>query len=113
MFIETYQVEEDDGSKVIHYNGFTWARQLYEGLVHGETVEKPYAATEGTFCYVEIGDENYRRACEEFERVKQYQYDMDEDELLYYEDDWKFDGGYLHMDDVTQETPCGAYWFEY
>ena len=112
MLIETYQVEEDDGRKVIHYNGFTWARQLYEELFHDTVVEKPYAATEGAFCYVEVGEDNFERACDEFERVKQYQYDMDEDELLSYESDWKLNGNHLHMDDVTQDTPCGMYWFD-
>lgn len=102
MFIETYQVETNDGRKVIHYNGFTWAR---------DDDELPFALTEGTFCYVEIGDSNYERACEEFERVTQYQHDMTLCELLDYEADCK-NGKHLHMDEVTQDTPCGYYWFE-
>ena len=99
MFIETYQVEQQDGRKVIHYNGYTC------GL--------PCRAIEGSFCYVEIGDDNYRRACDEFEKVDQYVtvFDTDDEELLVYEDDWK-KHGHLHMDDVTQDTPCGMYWFE-
>ena len=102
MFIETYQVEGEDGRKVIHYSGFTWARS---------DDDFPYAATEGTSCCVEVGEDNYERACEAFEKVQQYQYDMDEGELLDYEFWWKSNGVHLHMDDVTQETPCGMYWF--
>lgn len=112
MFIETYQVEEHDGRKVIHYNGFTWARQLWEGIVNGNEVEKEYAVTEGAYCFVEIGDGNYERACEALELVKQYVYDMDEGETLDYEFHWKSNGEHLLMDDVTQDTPCGMYWFE-
>ena len=104
MFIETYQVEERDGRKVIHYNGFSWARQ---------DDDFPYAMTEGSFCYVEIGEENYRRACEAFELVQQCQEDFaNADELLDAESCWKRMGNHLHMDDVTQDTPCGMYWFE-
>lgn len=106
MFIETYQVEEHDGRKFIHYNGYTWARQV------DDDDDKWYAATEGTFCCVEIGEDNYKRACEELELVNQYQYDMTEAELLDYEFSWKVYGEHLHMDDVTQNTPCGMYWFE-
>ena len=103
MFIETYQVEEEDGRKVIHYNGFTWARQ---------DDNLPYAATKGTFCYVEVGKDNYNRACEAFEKVQQYQQDFaSAGELLDYESDWKTQGVHLHMDYVTHETPCGMYWF--
>lgn len=111
MFIETYQVEMQDGRKVIHYNGFTWARGLYEGIVNGRRCDKSFAATEGTFCYVEVGDDNYERACAEFEDVKQYVYELDEGELLAYEGEWK-PHPRLHMDDVTPDTPCGMYWFE-
>lgn len=112
MFVEMYQVEELLGRKIIHYNGYTWARGLYEGLVHGNRCNKSFAATEGTFCYIEVGDDNYIRACEEFERVQQYINELDEEELLEYEDEWKSRGSYLHMDAVTHETPCGFYWFE-
>jgi len=103
MFIETYQVEEHGGRKVIYYNGYTHAR--FDD-------ERPYGITEGAFCYVEVGDDNYERACERFEEVSQYQRDVaTADELLDYEADWKMHE-HLHMDDVTQDTPCGMYWFE-
>lgn len=105
MFIETYHVEEYGGQKYIHYNGYTWMRQ------DDDSEGKCYAATEGTGCYIPVGEDNYRRACEAFELVKQYQYDMTEGELLDYECGWKANE-YLHMNDVAQDTPCGSYWFE-
>lgn len=104
MFIEMYQVEMQGLRKVIHYHGFTHAR-MDDG--------KPFGATEGTFCYVEIGDGNYRRACEEFELVQQYEREFGTaEELAEYEDGVNGPRNYLHMDDVTQDTPCGIYWFE-
>ena len=104
MYIETYTVEDHDGDKVIHYNGFTWAR-FDDDL--------PYSFTVGAFCYVEIGEDNYRRACEAFESVQQYQDDFaTADALLDVEDYWKRVGNHLHMDEVTHDTPCGMYWFK-
>ena len=97
MFIETYQVEEFDGRKIIHYNGYTC------GL--------PCRAIEGSFCYIGIGESNYERACEEFENVQQYVTEMDDEELLDYEFSWKIHER-LHMNDVTMDTPCGLYWFD-
>ena len=97
MFIETYQVEEFDGRKIIHYNGYTC------GL--------PCRAIEGSFCYIGIGESNYERACEEFENVQPYVTEMDDEELLDYEFSWKIHER-LHMNDVTMDTPCGLYWFD-
>lgn len=104
MPIETYQVERVDDRKVIHYNGYSWPRESGEKL--------PYAFTEGTFCFVEIGAENFGRACERFAEVHQYQADLDVEQLIEIESFWKTRGRRLHMDAVTQETPCGMYWFE-
>ena len=102
-FIDTYQVEYMDGRKIIHYNSFTWER---------DDDRLPYAVTKGCWCYVEIGEDNYKRALEKFDLVKQYQYDMTLEELLEYEAKWKCEE-HLHMDEVTQDTPCGLYWHEW
>lgn len=103
MFIEMYQVEEVKGVKFIHYNGFTHFR--YDD-------DRPYGATEGAFCYVPIGENNYERACMAFELCAQYETEFESaEELIEFEDSWK-NGVHLHMDEATQETPCGLYWFE-
>lgn len=106
MFIEIYRVEKTNlfDGKAIHYNGFTSATW---------DDEFPFAATEATGCFVEIGDDNYERACDEFELCQQYgRYFRTAEELIEYEDSAKHGFNYLHMDHVTQDTPCGTYWFE-
>ena len=110
MFVECYRVVEHNGEKVIDYEGYTWARQLWEDepdAVNGLW----YAFTFCKECIVPIGERNYERSCAAFELAQQYQEDMTEGELLDFECDVKR-GTYLHMDDVTQDTPCGPYWFE-
>lgn len=110
MFVECYSVIERDGKKAIDYEGFTWARQLMEGDPD-DAAGLWYAFTSCRECIVPIGERNYERACEAFEVARQYQEDMTEAELLDFECDVK-SGVHLHMDEVTQDTPCGMYWFE-
>lgn len=110
MFVEIYRVVAQDGGKAIDYKGYTWARQIAEGG-HDDLAGLWYAFTSCRECVVPIGERNYERACDMFDTTRQYQQDMTEAELLDFECDVKR-GGHLHMDEVTQDTPCGAYWFE-
>lgn len=110
MYVECYSVVERDGEKVIDYEGYTWARQLMEGEPDDEA-GLWYAFSSCKECIVPIGENNYERSWAAFELAQQYQEDMTEAELLDFECDVKR-GTHLHMDDVTQDTPCGSYWFE-
>lgn len=111
MFIEFYCVVDNGGEKAIDYEGYTWARMLAEDepdAIAGLWYAVTFSYKE---CIVPIGERNYERACEEFDLARQFQEDMTEAKLLDFECDVK-SGTHLHMDEVTQDTPCGRYWFE-
>ena len=117
--IEMYQVEMLDGRKVIHYNGFLW-RGDEEVREDGEVLT--WRIEEGTWCglggrgseiaYVDsIEGSKFDFVMEQFEMVQQYGGTISDEEHDEYARSWCEDAEYLPMDDVTVDTPCGAYWF--
>lgn len=121
MCIEIYAVEEHDGRKVIHYDGFLWAGEKepnHDGIMC--TWRREYGKWCGlggdlhdTIAYVDsIEGSKAEFILYLFETVQQYGGLITDDE---YDDEiaWLKEGGTeLHMDDVTPETPCGLYWYE-
>lgn len=116
MSLETYQVEEHDGRKVIHYNGYFWCDA--EPDVDGYT----WRLEEGTWCglggrgseiaYVDAIEGSIMEfVMEQFEMVQQYGGGISDEEAEEGIAWWKENGMELHMDDVTPDTPCGLYWF--
>lgn len=117
--IEMYQVEEYEGRKVIHYNGYFWkdAEEPNEdGVLCSWRIE------EGTWCglggrdselaYVDsIEGSIMDFIAEQFEMVQQYGGLITDEEHDEYARSWCEDAEYLRMDDVTVDTPCGMYWF--
>ena len=116
MEFEMYQVEELDGRKVIHYNGFIW---------HDDDPDEDgftWRVEEGTWCglggrgsevaYVDgIEGSNLDFVMRQFERVQQYGGGIPDEEADERMMAWREDGTELHMDLVTVDTPCGTYWF--
>lgn len=124
MTRELYQVEEDDNGKYIHYNGFLWQRDNAMGECDEKTGEPlDYALTEGSGCYAYlrdiekafwIEDEAHRISDfidEKFSEVVQYQTDMGETEYNESMSSWA-QCPYLDIDEVTQDTPCGMYYYD-
>ena len=117
--IDMYQVEEDDGRKVIHYNGYFWI---------GDEVEKEngekciWRIEEGTWCglggrgseiaYIDAIEGSISEFIyEQFAIVQQYGGPISDKEHEVYARGWCEDAEYLPINEVTVDTPCGAYWF--
>ena len=117
--IEMYQVEEIQGRKVIHYNGYFWydgAEQNDDGAMCSWRIE------EGTGCglgsrgsevaYVdEIKGDKYDFIWEQFEFVQQYGGLITDEEHEAYARSWCENAEYRPMNEVTVDTPCGMYWY--
>jgi len=117
--IEMYQIEEHDGRKVIHYNGWFWLGDEEED---GDGNLCTWRIEEGTWCglggrgseiaYVDsIEGSKFDFIMAQFELVQQYGGPISDEEHDDYARSWCEDAGFLPMDDVTADTPCGAYWF--
>lgn len=117
--IEMYQVEELEGRKVIHYNGYLW---LGEEALDEDGVACSWRIDEGTWCglggrgseiaYVDAIEGSISDfVFAQFELVQQYGGIITDEEHDEYARGWCEDAEYLPMDDVTVDTPCGAYWF--
>ena len=120
MSFETYQVEEHDGRKVIHYNGYFWGG---DEEPNEDGVMCTWRCEEGTWCglggrgseiaYVDaIEGSNMDFLMEQFEMVQQYGGVITDGEYEEATAWWRAEGSELHMDNVTVDTPCGMYWFE-
>ena len=115
MTREHYQVEVDgDGRKSVHYTGFLWRRDNADGEVGADGEPLDYACTTGSWCFVPVAGNEGRleeAVAEAFERVQQYQEDLTEAGYLDYMESWGACPA-LHLDDVTEETPEGAYHYD-
>lgn len=107
-----YSVElNDDGNKIIHLSG-----NIYWNDV--DTASTDYRLAEWTFFYITLKElkeliENDLFYEHVNEHVK-YLDDISEEEAFVTCDRY-FNGKpgvNLHINDVSEETPCGEYWFE-
>ena len=109
MLRELYRIEDVDGRKAIHYHGFLW-----------DDGDGPHVE-EAAFCglggrgtpvaYIDsIQGSKYAFMCDLLEQVHQYGGPIPDEDMDGYIAAWG--GRELHMDDVTCDTPCGAYWFD-
>ena len=116
MSIEMYTVEMDGGQKVMSYDGYFWGGE--------ETVREDGAVCYWRFdycnkrCIVPVSEKGadglglFDLLMLEYEKYPQYSDPMTDEE---HDDDAariKEQRIELDADDVTQDTPCGMYWFE-
>jgi len=108
--IEMYWVEEIDGRKVIHYNGYLW---YDDGTWHEEEGSGCGLGGRGSeVAYVDaIEGSIYDFVWKQFERVQQYGGPITDEEHEAYARGWCENATYLPMDEVTVDTPCGTYWY--
>jgi hypothetical protein len=104
-----YIIEQgDNGNKVIHM----------QGNIYYNDENMCYEHAEWTFMFLEISEAKYMFDTDVF-------YDYVNDRINYFEDITEevattraenyFDGEpgiKLHISDITEDTPCGGYWFE-
>lgn len=106
-----YSIELDkDGNKVIHLSGNVYLNDV-------DTTESNYRIAEWTFFYIPVAEAKEMFANDTFyeyvnERVN-YLGDITKKEAndiceLYH---CGKSGTELHIQDISEETPCGNYWF--
>lgn len=107
-----YSIEELDGNKIVHLSGNIYFCDV-------DTSERDHRIAEWTWLFLELPliKELFDNDCF---------YDFINEQIAYignitkYEaEDWckryfngESGGTYLHMKDITENTPCGDYWFE-
>ena len=107
--VDTYSIEEHEGRKYVHYNGYTFT----EGEEH--VPGKPWRAVEFSFLYVDVAEtlaegKSVKDACYgKAEGWKQYWEDLTEEEAA----ECYADAVRLPLGEVTEETPCGRYYCEF
>lgn len=106
---ELYYVEEVDGKKLVHVSAYVWPRSDGDG----------YVITEYTFCYIPLAemvrmdDEELWDYVNDMEAdVKQYEREVSAEEIQDYIDEEWYMAERLDYKDLTEDTPCGAYWAE-
>lgn len=98
-----YQVEEIDGKKMIHDDGYYYNAE--------DGTDTPYRRLQYTFLYLDpekLGEDDmyYDR---EQEKVKQYIEDLSEEDCIrMLREDMK-EAIHFPIQEVTDETPCGWY----
>jgi len=122
---EYYDVDMEGDEKVIHIFGCVWDNDGRE--------DGPYTVTEYTFCEIPVkklvackdSSERWGLICDYEANVKQYEGDYEWDELV--EAGYGIPslqngvlgnpepgfGTYLHYNDITEDTPCGSYYYTY
>ena len=114
--LEFFSIEEDhNGNKQIHIMGYMYCSDTDEGEGYWRNVEF-------TFCIIPLDefiknireDENYLDRIES--EIKQYMGDCTDEEIVeminhYYDGNpAEYD---MHYDEITMDTPCGDYCFEF
>lgn len=101
-----YQIEEQDGKKVVHIMGWFWPLDQDE--------EKNCRLTEYTFFIVPLDEFitwTHDQYCEAEEKIKQYVSDLTEEEAI--DAMCHFYNGNpptpLRYKELTMQTPCGCY----
>lgn len=101
--LEHYAIQEFRGRKVIYYGGFYW---YGEGSWHEECAKSCLAYID------EIDGDVYEYMTSLFENCQQYGGEISDEYFKENSEWWYRCGKELHMSCVTQDTPCGDYWFE-
>ena len=113
-----YSIEMCDGVKCIHINGYTYKSDCLDRVTEDNPWGVFWASLEVCWFLLPLAEfiqnlrADYNYVDDTYCELKQYQEDFTEEEMVnvintYFNGDGA--DGYLHFEDLTEDTPCGHY----